>query len=89
MRDITSSIQSGKIKALIDMRDSTLPDMQAQLDQLATSMQSQVNQIHNRGTAYPDVVNNITGTRTFMSSSTQTVSFSGAEPSGGAVRHQR
>ena len=80
VRDITNSIQSGKIKALIDMRDSTLPDMQAQLDQLTASMQSQVNQVHNRGTAFPDVVNNITGTRTFMSSSTQTVSFSGAEP---------
>ena len=81
VRDITTSIRSGKLKGLIDMRDSTLPDMQAQIDELAASLKDQVNQIHNRGTAYPDLVNNTTGTRTFMSSSTQTVTFSGAEPS--------
>ena len=80
VRDITSSIRAGKIKGLIDMRDSTLPDMQAQIDELAASLKDQVNQIHNRGTSYPDLVNNVTGTRTFMSSSTQTVTFSGAEP---------
>ncbi|MHB1204891.1 MAG: flagellar hook-associated protein FlgK [Rhodospirillaceae bacterium] len=81
VRDITNSIQGGKLKALIDMRDNTLPTMQAQLDELGASLKNQVNQIHNRGTAFPDVVNNIVGTRNFMSSSTQTVSFSGSEPS--------
>jgi len=80
VRDITSSIRSGKLKGLIDMRDSTLPDMQAQIDELASSLKEQINQVHNRGTSYPNLVNNITGTRTFMSSSTQTVTFSGAEP---------
>ncbi len=80
VRDITNSIQSGKLKALIDSRDSILPTMQAQLDQLASSMQEQVNQVHNRGTPFPDVVNNVTGTRNFMASGTQTVSFSGSEP---------
>ena len=81
VRDITSSIRSGKLKGLIDMRDSTLPDLQAQIDELAASLKEQVNQIHNRGTSFPNLVTNTTGTRTFMSSSTQTVTFSGAEPS--------
>lgn len=80
VRDITSSIRSGKIKALIEMRDNTLPDMQAQLDQLAKSMKEQVNEVHNRGTSYPNIVNNITGTRLFTQPDEQTVSFSGAEP---------
>ena len=65
VRDITTSIRSGKLKSLIDMRDSTLPDMQAQVDQLAKSLKEQVNQVHNRGTSYPNIVNNITGSRIF------------------------
>ena len=81
VRDITNSIGGGKIKALIDMRDSTLPTMQSQLDELGASLKDQVNQVHNRGTAYPDVVNNVVGTRNFMAQGTQTVSFSGSEPS--------
>lgn len=80
VRDITRTIEGGKLKALIDMRDNTLPTMQSQLDELATSLKDQVNQIHNRGTAFPDVVNNVVGTRNFMSSSTQGVTFTGAEP---------
>jgi flagellar hook-associated protein 1 FlgK len=80
VRDITSAIRGGQLKGLIDMRDSELPDMQAQLDELSKSLIDQVNEVHNRGTSYPSIVNNLTGTRTFMSSSTQTVSFSGAEP---------
>ncbi len=81
VRDVTTSIREGKVKALIDMRDSTLPDMQAQLDQLAASLKDQVNQVHNRGTSFPNVVTNMIGTRTFAQSSEQTVNFSGAEAS--------
>ncbi|MGE4064758.1 MAG: flagellar hook-associated protein FlgK [Rhodospirillaceae bacterium] len=80
VRDITSSIRGGKIKALVEMRDNTLPDMQAQIDELARAMKQQVNQVHNRGTSYPNIVNNMTGTRTFIAPSEQLVSFSGAEP---------
>ncbi len=80
VRDITASIRSGKIKALVDMRDNTLPDMQAQIDELARAMKDQVNQVHNRGTSYPNVVNNVTGSRMFTDSAQQTVSFSDAEP---------
>lgn len=80
VRDITNAIRTGKVKALVDMRDNTLPDMQAQLDELARSLKEQVNQVHNRGTSYPNIVNNITGTRNFTQPDEQTVSFSGAEP---------
>ena len=80
VRDITNSIRGGKIKGLIEMRDSTLPDMQAQLDELSRGLKEQVNQVHNRGTSYPNIVNNITGSRIFTDPATQAVSFSGAEP---------
>ncbi|MCC6912372.1 MAG: flagellar hook-associated protein FlgK [Rhodospirillaceae bacterium] len=80
VRDITSSIRGGKLKGLIEMRDNTLPDMQAQLDELARALKEQVNQVHNRGTSYPNIVNNLTGSRKFTAPSEQAVTFSGAEP---------
>lgn len=80
VRDITNSLRTGKIKGLVEMRDSTLPDMQAQLDELARALKEQVNQVHNRGTSYPNIVNNLTGTRSFIDPQDQLVSFSGAQP---------
>jgi len=80
VRDITNSIRTGKLKGLIEMRDTTLPDMQAQVDELARAMKEQINQVHNRGTSYPNIVNNITGSRAFTQPSEQLVTFSGAEP---------
>ncbi|MBY0509049.1 MAG: flagellar hook-associated protein FlgK [Rhodospirillaceae bacterium] len=80
VRDITTNIRQGKLKALIDMRDSTLPDMQAQIDQLSKSLVQQVNQVHNRGASYPTMINNVTGTRTFTDSAQQTINITGAEP---------
>jgi len=80
MRDITNSIRSGKISALVELRDKTLPDMQAQVDELGRNLLEEVNLIHNRGTAYPQMVNQSTGTRTFMNSAAQTLTFSGGEP---------
>jgi len=80
VRDITASIRGGKLKGLIEMRDNTLPDMQAQIDELARALKDQVNQVHNRGTSYPNIVNNLTGSRKFTAPSEQAVNFSGAEP---------
>jgi flagellar hook-associated protein 1 FlgK len=79
MRDITGNIRTGKIAALIELRDKILPDQQAQLDELARNLMEEINLVHNRGTAYPQMTTNQTGTRTFMSSSTQALTFSGAE----------
>jgi flagellar hook-associated protein 1 FlgK len=80
VRDITTSIRSGRLKGLIDLRDSTLPDMQAQIDELASALKTQINQIANRAVAFPASVNNLTGTTQFMSTSTTTMTISQGEP---------
>jgi flagellar hook-associated protein 1 FlgK len=51
--DITGSIKSGRLKALIDMRDTTLPNLALQFDAAAAALQTQMNAIHNEGTAFP------------------------------------
>jgi flagellar hook-associated protein 1 FlgK len=64
--DITTRIKSGRLKALIDMRDTTLPNLQTQIDTLATTLKTQVNTIHNDGAGFP-AANSLTGTRTVAS----------------------
>ncbi|MBL8643097.1 MAG: hypothetical protein JNK21_04120, partial [Rhodospirillaceae bacterium] len=49
------------------------------LDELSRNLLEEINLVHNRGTAFPQMTTNMTGTRTFLSSSTQTLTFSGAE----------
>jgi flagellar hook-associated protein 1 FlgK len=61
--DITADIKAGKIAGLVDMRDTQLPNLQAQIDELATQLTDQVNALHNNGTGYP-AANSLTGTRT-------------------------
>jgi len=73
--DITDDITRGKLAALIEMRDSTLSDYQAQLDELAHGLEDTVNTINNRGTSYPNLANEYVGTRTFLDSATQTITF--------------
>jgi flagellar hook-associated protein 1 FlgK len=79
LRDITNTIRSGKLAALVELRDKILPDNQAQLDELARNLMEELNLVHNRGTSYPQMTTSGTGTRTFMNSSAQTLTFSGAE----------
>ena len=52
-RDLTGLLDTGKLAALIEMRDTTLPDIAAQFDELAAQLREQVNAIHNTGTAFP------------------------------------
>jgi len=59
--DITTSITSGKLGALVELRDETLPDQQERLDNLATTLIDKVNDITNEGTAYPPS-SSLTGT---------------------------
>ena len=70
--DITNEIRDGSLKGLIDLRDSILPDLQSQLDNLAAQLRDKVNQIHNRSAAFPGL-QEMNGTRVFISSSTQTI----------------
>ena len=80
VRDITSSIKSGQLAGLVNLRDNVLPDMQAQIDQLSSSLEQQVNLVSNQGTAaVPASINNITGSTQFMSPSTQNVTFSNGQ----------
>ncbi|MFT4254459.1 MAG: flagellar hook-associated protein FlgK [Caulobacter sp.] len=52
-KDITESIESGQLGALITLRDETLVNEQAELDNLASTLISQINAITNAGTASP------------------------------------
>ncbi|MCK5384563.1 MAG: flagellar hook-associated protein FlgK [Alphaproteobacteria bacterium] len=51
--DITTSIQSGKIAALIELRDSILVAEQDKLDEFAAVLIDTVNTTFNEGTSYP------------------------------------
>jgi flagellar hook-associated protein 1 FlgK len=51
--DITTELTAGKLGALIEMRDQTLPAMTNQLDQLAGQLRDEVNRVHNRGANTP------------------------------------
>ena len=64
-KDITSSITDGEIAGLIEIRDSTLPSLQAQLDELAGGLIEAINSAHNMGTSYP-APSSLTGSRSFI-----------------------
>lgn len=67
--DVTTLIRSGELRALIDLRDTTLPNISAQLEELSTKLAFQVNKIHNRGTSFP-APNSLTGTLEVTGAST-------------------
>jgi flagellar hook-associated protein 1 FlgK len=74
-QDITNDIQSGRMKSLVDMRDTVLPNLQLQFDALAQTLKDQVNAVHNQGTAFPPP-NTLTSTRA-VTPSTTPVDFTG------------
>ncbi len=51
--EITTTLKSGKIKGLMEIRDTLLPDMLSQLDNLAANLRDEINAIHNKGSAFP------------------------------------
>ncbi len=51
--DISDELGDGKLKGLLDVRDRSLVDLQAQVDLLGESLRNQINALHNDGTAYP------------------------------------
>lgn len=71
--DITSQIQDGSLKGLIEVRDTILPSLQSQLDELAGSLKDSINQLHNQGTAFPNTPDSLTGTRGFLDTSAQQI----------------
>jgi len=74
-KDITTSIKSGELKGLIDVRDTILPSLQMQLDELAGVMKDTVNNIHNQGTSYPGALTQIEGSRSFIDPDNQIVNI--------------
>lgn len=71
--DITNDIRSGSLKGLVELRDHTIPDMQAQVDELAKTMREDINLIHNRGTSYPSLASSYTGSQSFIDVTKQTM----------------
>ena len=61
--NITSAIRNGKMKSLIDLRDTTLQNYMAQLDTMALALRDRVNAVHNDGTCFP-AQRTLTGTQT-------------------------
>lgn len=59
--DITGSLVSGKIPALLALRDVALPDVQSQLDAAAVKLKDSLNAVANSGSAAPPP-NILTGT---------------------------
>ncbi len=72
--DITNDLISGDIKGLVELRDETLYNMQRELDELADKLSTTINQIHNRGVAYPGA-QSMNGTRYFIDASQQTMTL--------------
>ncbi len=63
--DITSDIAGGQLSALVGMRDTVLPNLQAQLDELASKLKDTVNLAANRGTTFPTMQSVLSGSRQF------------------------
>lgn len=89
--DITSQISSGKVSALITLRDQTLPAAQSQLDELAQQLAASVNAVSNQGASVPPPAS-LTGTATTSSSTplsaTGTVRIAVADKSGNLVAYK-
>ena len=78
--DITNEIGSGEMYGLIQLRDTELQDLQIEMDELAYQLTQSLNQVGNQGTNYPNMVYELTGTRTFINGGKdQTMSISGGD----------
>jgi flagellar hook-associated protein 1 FlgK len=89
--DVTSQITSGKVGALVTLRDKTLPAAQDQLDQLAQQLKASLNKVSNQGTALPPPAS-LTGSAAVTSatplSATGTVRIAVVGQSGNLVSFQ-
>ncbi len=65
--NVTSSLSSGKLAALQQIRDVKFPSVLAQLDMLASRLRDNVNTIHNNGSGFPPATS-LTGDRLVRSS---------------------
>ena len=64
---VATSLTTGRLKGLMDMRDRQIPAMLAQLDTLVANMRDNFNRVHNAGIAFPGA-SSYTGTRSVVAS---------------------
>jgi flagellar hook-associated protein 1 FlgK len=65
-QDITNTLGTGTLAALVTLRDTTLPQVQNQLNSLAVNLKDTLNTISNQGSAAPPP-NTLTGTASVSS----------------------
>jgi flagellar hook-associated protein 1 FlgK len=75
--DITDNVSGGTLGGLIQLRDTTLPAQQDQLDQIASSLITTVNAASNAGSAYPPP-NSLTSSSSTTVSGSDTFSGTGS-----------
>ena len=68
---VTSTVNGGRLKGLLDIRDKVLPNVGSQVTTLANTVRNEYNAVHNSGSSFP-AVNSLTGTRTVASGDTFT-----------------
>jgi len=92
LSDITSDINNGAIKGLIDLRDTDLPALQGQLDELADKIKSHLNKAHNKGTGFPPptslVGDNFITTATSLANASGKVLIGVVDASGNLVERE-
>lgn len=71
--DITDVMQTGTIKGLLEMRDTELPRLNDQINELAGELRDAINEEHNKGTAFPPPTN-LSGNRMVAGSDPLTAS---------------
>ncbi|NBV54146.1 MAG: flagellar hook-associated protein FlgK [Proteobacteria bacterium] len=75
----TATLTSGKIKALVDVRDTNVPNLLAQIDQFTSTLITQVNRLSSQGSSFPPV-RALTSANTTVMSSTASNMFTDLDP---------
>lgn len=78
--DLTDIIGGGQLRALIDMRDKVIPNLQGSLDEMAVTVKEELNLVHNRGTSFPNIKSRYEGTRVFANQPTVVPNAADAAP---------
>ncbi len=71
--DITDTLRTGTLKGLFEMRDSEIPALNDQINELAGELRDAINEEHNKGTSFPPPAN-LSGTRMVAGSDPLTAS---------------
>ncbi|PKU25963.1 FlgK family flagellar hook-associated protein [Telmatospirillum siberiense] len=77
--DISGHVTAGTLHTLLKTRDATLPNVQSQLDTLAQTLQSHINQISNRALARKGLTSTRRGSRRFTDPTIQKFTLLGGD----------